>query len=307
MRKLKLYPGTALLACVIAVGGMPAAAAPTTHDGAPMTVGNGTANTYVTIDDDGTPLAIGIRLTEAALDGLKAEPNNTTRCFDRNGDGQFEAGVECLGEDEFIMPFPKEAGLAKLPFQWMELDWNAHGHGPPNVYDKPHFDTHFYMVERDYVESIRPGTCGIIIDCEDFERASMPVPGNFLPAGYVDMGAAVARMGNHLLNPAAAELADPPQPFTHTFIYGAYDGRIMFMEPMMTREFLLTKPDLCTPFGQPAEWEVPGYYPSEYCMRYHPDESVYTISLEGFTGQNLTRVSADQTEYLANATPASTR
>lgn len=282
----KIARGLSLLA-LVASGWTAVHADPVTYEGDTVALGNGTVGTYLTLNADGTPMAIGVRFTETALEGLPAEPNNTTRCFDKNGDGNLEAGVECAGEYEYMMAFPPEAANAGLPFKWMEVDWNAHGHGPPNVYDKPHFDTHFYMVDREQVDAIRPGPCGIVIDCEDFKRAQATVPETYLPAGYIDVGAAVAAMGNHLVNPASPELADPPGPFTHTFIYGAYDGHITFMEPMMTRNFLLTKPDVCAPIAQPPDWGAPGQYPTKYCVRYVPEETAYTVSLEGFKGHNI--------------------
>lgn len=253
-----------------------------THSGETLPLGEGSVNTYLVLNDGSVPVAIGIRMTETALDGLPAEPNDTNRCFDRNGDGVVRSPDECLGEYETVMSWPEAIKLANLPFTWLELDWNAHGHEPANVYDKPHFDVHFYMVEKDAVAAIRPGTCGIMVDCDDFVRASTPVPPSHLPAGYMDVSAVVPAMGNHLVNTASPELAMPSAPFTHTLIYGAYDGRITFIEPMMTLKFLKSRPDLCAPIVQPSQWTTPGYYPSEYCIRHLPGESVLTISLEGF-------------------------
>ncbi len=54
-------------------------------------------------------------------------------------------------------------------------------------------------------------------------------------------------MGNHLLDSTAPEQQNPPKTFTHTFIYGANGGSIIFLEPMITRASLLDRPDLCIP------------------------------------------------------------
>ena len=32
-----------------------------------------------------------------------------------------------------------------MPLKWALLNWNPHGHIPPGIYDRPHFDVHFYM------------------------------------------------------------------------------------------------------------------------------------------------------------------
>lgn len=254
-----------------------------TYSGDPVPLGNGTVNTYLTLADDARPVSIGIRMTEAALEGLPAEPNNTNRCYDVNGDGRMEATTECIGEHELVMTWPAELERADVPFKWMGLGWAAHGHNPPNVYDVPHFDVHFYMAERDAVLGIRTGPCGgMLVDCDDLERARLPVPGAFVPAGYADVGAVVPEMGNHLVNTASPELAAPPEPFTHTLIYGAYDGQITFLEPMVTRSFLLGRPDVCAPVPQPAAWQTRGHHPTQYCIRYLPGEAAVTISLEGF-------------------------
>lgn len=51
---------------------------------------------------------------------------------------------------------------------------------------------------------------------------------------------------------------------------------------MITREFLLVRPDSCVPIAQPQRWQRPAYYPTKYCMRYLEDEAALTIALEGF-------------------------
>jgi hypothetical protein len=94
--------------------------------------------------------------------------------------------------------------------------------------------------------------------------------------------AAVPAMGNHLINSKAPELVEQGREFTHTFIFGAYDGHVTFYEPMITLAFLQSRPDLCTPIKQPEAWESAGWYPTTYCIRHRPDEERYTVSLEDF-------------------------
>jgi hypothetical protein len=138
-------------------------------------------------------------------------------------------------------------------------------------------------VSQEEVEAIRPGPCVEKINCEDLETATKPVPAPYLPANYADVGAAVPAMGNHLIDTTAPELADPPQAeFTHSFIYGAYDGHITFYEPMIAHDFLLTQPSECKAMSLPEAWETSGYYPTEYCIGYSPEREEYTLSLEKF-------------------------
>ena len=64
-------------------------------------------------------------------------------------------------------------------------------------------------------------------------------------------------MGNHLLDPKSPEIKDS-LPFTRTFIYGAYEGKLIFWEPMITLEFLRKSPDACFDISQPRRFRPTG-------------------------------------------------
>jgi hypothetical protein len=250
----------------------------------PQKVGNGSARAYVALDASGNALALGVSLDEAALAGLPANPHPASRCFDRNGNGKMDAH-ECLGDYAFIFALPDgEAARAIAPFRWVSLNWNPHGHIPPAPapWAAPHFDFHFYIQEREEVKRIRAGACGELIDCADFKRATRPVPAKYIHRDHIDVGAAVPDMGNHLIDSRSPELAKKGAPFTYTFIYGAYDGRITFLEPMITRAYLASNPSMCASIKQPQGWEVAGAYPTKYCIRYLERARRYTVSLEAF-------------------------
>ena len=89
-------------------------------------------------------------------------------------------------------------------------------------------------------------------------------------------------MGNHLIDSKTPELTPGGPPFTHTFIYGAYDGHITFYEPMITHTFFKSRPNLCLSLKSPEAWEVGGSYPTDYCIRYFDVDGKYTVSLENF-------------------------
>ena len=38
--------------------------------------------------------------------------------------------------------------------------------------------------------------------------------------------------------------------------FGAYDGHVSFYEPMITRAYLESRPDLCVPIKQPQAWQI---------------------------------------------------
>lgn len=257
-------------------------AAPQVHYGAPISMGDGTIRTYLAIDAAGLPMELGILMSHDALHGLPAKRSTSGRCFDMNGNGRIDDHGECEGDHEYVLALPPVAADRwDLPVQWVGVNWQVEGHIPPGVYDLPHFDFHFYIASEKSVRAIGVGKCGVFMDCALFERATQPVPAKYVDHRHVSVGAAVALMGNHLIDTTAPEFAKPPKKFTHTWIFGAYDGRITFYEPMITREFLLSRPSICAPIKQPDAWQIAGYYPTRYCIRHHERANKYTVSLEG--------------------------
>ena len=256
--------------------------AATTLLGGEVPVGNGAARMFVVVGPRGEPTAVGVALSEAALSGLAAKMNTTSRCFDKNRDGKHAHG-ECLGDYQSKLALPAGAEKLGLPVRWATVNWNPEGHlaPAPPVWSAAHFDFHFFMVEPELIEGIRTGPCAEFIHCDDFARASKPVAAEHLPDGYIDVGAAVAAMGNHLVDSRDPELADPSLGFSRTFIYGAFDGKLIFLEPMVSYAFLQTRPDQCTPIRAPRAYATPGYYPSSYCVRYDAATSTYRVAVEG--------------------------
>ena len=271
----------AVAAC--AAGGVLAGAA--TVYGEAKKLGEGFAQVYAELDGEGAPRVIGVSFDGAMLEGLPAMPNTWSRCFDKNQNGRIDAHGECNGDYELRFELPRElAQGGATPFKWVSVNWNPMGHPPPAppVWAVPHLDFHFYIMEREAVGKIRPGPCGELIDCDDYKRAQTPVPAGYVHADHIDVGAAVPDMGNHLVDSRTPELVTEGRAFTHTFIFGAYDGQITFYEPMITLAYLQTRPDLCVPIKQPQAWETEGYYPTSYCIRYLADGERYTVSLEDF-------------------------
>ena len=246
-------------------------------------VGLGTARMFVDVSAEGTPLALGIAFTEPAMSGLATHMNTTSRCWDKSGDGHIAHG-ECLGDYESRLAMPAGSEDLELPFRWSTVNWNPEGHAPPapHVWSAAHFDFHFFITEPEVVHAIRPGPCAEFIDCDDFERASRPLPAHHLPRDYIDVGAAVPAMGNHLIDRADPEIADPSLGFSKTFIYGVYDGRVIFLEPMISHSYLSSRPNACSPVKTPAAYAAPGHYPTRYCTRYDVETSTYRVTLEGF-------------------------
>jgi hypothetical protein len=240
-------------------------------------IGAGTVQSFVTLDPSGAPLAVGVTMSPGALEQLPPVPNGVSRCFDLDGNGR-HTGHECHGDEERILDVPADSSVG-LPFRWIQVNWNPAGHHN-TPYAKAHLDFHFHTGDRDRVEAIAAGRCGELTDCGDFKVGTRPVPAQYLPSGYIDVGAVVPRMGNHLLDSQSPELKDS-LPFTSTFIYGAYDGELIFWEPMITLDVLRETRDSCMEIRQPRAFRQSGYYPTQYCVR-QDQRGQRTVSLERF-------------------------
>lgn len=254
------------------------------YSGTPTPIGGGSIHSFVTLADDGSPAAIGVSFTRNALERLPVKMNTHSRCHDLDSNGT-HARHECIGDYETILEIPEAlAQKAEIPFRWVMVNWNAEGHQAPAppVYGVPHFDFHFYAWDRDKVNAIAAGSCGELADCNDFKRGSVPIPAEYLPPGHIDVGAVVPRMGNHLVDSRSPELQKTPAPFTTTFIYGAFDGELIFWEPMITLEFLSRASAECREIRLPQKVLRPGHYPKEYCVRYDARTGERTVSLESF-------------------------
>lgn len=246
-------------------------------------LGDGYATTYVQRAPDGSPAAIGVTLDEAALEALPTSAHDNLHCWDADENGAISEH-ECTGGHQRVLFLPEDTG--GTPFSWVGLHWNPHGHPPAEIYGAPHFDAHFYIQDYAARNAIRLGSCSGLTNCEDFETATMPVAEEFVPDGYADVGAVEAKMGNHLIDLTAPEFHG--EPFTRTFILGTYGGSITFWEPMITLAYLESRPSECAPIKQPRSYEIPGYYPTKYCVRHRPARRAYDISLERFVRRDGT-------------------
>ena len=273
-----------LLAIAALAAGCSAERADTSVARAPgwqLKLGNGTVSSYADIAG-GAPAAIGVVWSASALEGL---PNGSDqhRCFGRTKDGAIDAATKCQHTHELVIPLPDVvARRDDVPFKWVLLNWNPEGHIPAGVYNVPHFDIHFEMLPIADVFAIEPGPCGPeLVRCDQFQAARKPLPPNYVAADYVDVGAVVPAMGNHLIDTTGPEFQK--QPFTRSWIYGVYDGKVIFYEAMVTRAHLLTKPDGCAPIKAPRAVAAAGLYPTEYCVRHNPATGEYSVSMERFT------------------------
>jgi hypothetical protein len=262
----------------------------------PQALGDGELRAFVTLTDSGDLDLVGVYFDESALTNLPKEV----------GDGRWDIVDEdgevlwhCCGH-EFILDFADVEAAA--PFKHVVVNWNPIGHQPPGVYDISHFDLHFYTITNEDRTAIEAATADTMcsvpnppdvggeapgpVTCETFAAAMMPLPEEQMPPGYISVGAVEPGMGNHLLNAAAPEMTGEA-PFTQTWIYGTYAGKITFFEPMITLAFLEEQPEeVCAEIAMPEAMPESGFYPSQYCIRYMAGEDdsdgAYAVTLEDF-------------------------
>jgi hypothetical protein len=222
-------------------------------------LGQGTARTYVLVEN-GQPLEFGIVLSESALEGLP--------------DLADVPDEEALVLVDLGMPEGNPT-----PFRSASVDWNPRGHIPA-MYGLPHFDLHFYLIEAEERDVILPE------DPEDyaaFESRGSRAPGEgLLPAHYVYPGdATVPRMGAHWIDPASHEFHG--ETFDTTFIYGTWDGHVVFYEPMITKAYIESRPEALIGIATPPRVTSPGWYPTAYRVAFDETAKEYRIALVDFS------------------------
>ncbi|MDQ1265756.1 MAG: hypothetical protein QG635_908 [Bacteroidota bacterium] len=214
-------------------------------------LGNGSVSSWYMLDESGKVTSMGLKFTESALMGLPDEESETTLSF---------------------------GTVADFPFNHIGIDWNPHGHPPEHVYDVPHFDFHFYLIsmaERQMITAMG----------NDTMKCYMQPPQGGLPQDYMIIpGTAVPMMGAHAMDLTSPELNGGA--FTKTFIYGYYNGMLIFLEPMVTIDYLKSMPNMDMQMKLPSIYPKSGYYPTHYSISYNASDKTYMVTLSSMMMRN---------------------
>jgi hypothetical protein len=217
--------------------------------GPKMAMGQDSVQTYITTNTAGDATEIGIQFPSKAMNGIPANPQGST----------------------FMLDFPS---TLPAPWKFVMVNWNPQGH-PPQPYLTPHFDIHFYMSSMTEVMAI-PGP-----PAPDLT----PINDSLLPADYVTDSVSIPAMGVHWVDRMAPELAftDTNMRFGQTLIYGTYQGKVTFVEPMVAKKFFDDKTATTSfPIKQPRIYPT-GFFPTTYNINYDAATDTYTVSLSGLT------------------------
>ncbi|HEX2605807.1 MAG TPA: hypothetical protein VHK91_00445 [Flavisolibacter sp.] len=215
-----------------------------------VTVYHGKSWSSVTLDKDGVPQQLALILDSNVLRTVYTGPSTPDHHHD----------------NDLLIPIHSK-GVEATPFKFIMLNWNPNGHEPEHVYDKPHFDIHFYLTNSGEVMNYT----------DEAKLESLPAL-DYLPANHVP-GPAVPMMGKHWIDLATPELNG--QPFTQTFLFGSYNAEVVFYEPMITLDFLKTTKTFERTIPQPAKVKKTGYYPTKMKVS-KKDDGTTSIILDGF-------------------------
>ncbi|MCO6480878.1 MAG: DUF5602 domain-containing protein [Phaeodactylibacter sp.] len=209
-------------------------------------LGQSEARSYIRLGDDGAPVEVGIIVPEEAM--------------------------ATLGMHETMLSLGLPAKARTLTaYQHMMFDWMPHGHEPAGVFDKPHFDLHFYYTS----EAER-----MAIQATDTVQFMKPVEGGYIPQPYINIGG-VPQMGAHWIDPTGSPFNG--EPFTSVLIYGSYDGEVTFVEPMIAKAFIEEEKTFQLPILQPDQFPEGGkYYPTIYGVEHDEARKQYRLYVGGF-------------------------
>lgn len=231
-----------------------------TATGPSKPMGDGSVWTYVVNDAAGKPVEVGVRMTGAAL---RALPNDMPE-----------------GHPVPVMlEFPSAVGTGVL--NHVEFYWNPMGHEPPGIWDKPHFDYHFFMADESVSKEVDPANEDFATKAENLPDTKY-MPTDFAPPPGTAVSNTVPLMGLHWADKAI--IRTPHQyDFTEEMIRGSWNGNVIFLEPMITRDWLLSHTPLDEQLKEPAAYQRSGLYPTTYTVHYDATRDEYSVALGGFT------------------------
>ncbi len=230
-------------------------AAPVAHTfrGADVPVGGGTARSEVIVEGD-VVTSISAVFSESALTNLPAT----------------------LPTTEFMLPMP--VGAPTTVVNHIGLNWNPQGHPPPMVYTVPHFDTHFYFISLAQRQTMTPA------DPAFATKAAVVPPADQIASGYVADPQGIPMMGTHYTDSKSAEFMGSA--FTSTLVYGYYEGKMIFVEPMMTKAFIESNPNETKAIRVPARYPAAGRYATAYSVTHDVAAKEYRVTLKQFVAGN---------------------
>jgi hypothetical protein len=203
---------------------------------------NGTTiRTFIEAINDCEPAKIGYEMSASVLNNL---PNPNTP------EGtEFSLSLPAITNCVNIAPNTTQI------YKHVTFLWYPNGTDPQGIFSFPKFDFHFYTI----TDSERMN----IGDANDPGQMSASDP-EYIPNNYFGPVGPVPMMGSHWVDLLSPEFNGGA--FTKSFIYGSYNGNVVFESISITRAYLLSGNSIndLMPIRQPVAYQIAGYYPTNY-------------------------------------------
>ncbi len=248
-----------ILRAALLVGIAPlAATAQGIEFGPELPLGDGAVRAFAETNDTGLATRIGVEMTADA--------------------------VASIGHDMVFLTVPLPEAAIQAGYDHVSLDWMPHGHAPGDLFGVPHFDVHFYMTTEAERLAIDPSDPLYMEKAANRPSADL-MPPNFVPPPQLDP---IPAMGEHWLDSTDPIFAGLP--FQAVLIYGAWDGDVIFVEPMVTRDLLLSHRQFGGKVGQPDRVSEVVSLPNSWSVSYDAEARAHQISINDL----MLRVPDDQ-------------
>jgi len=215
-----------------------------------VVVGNGIVNSWLILNEFGRPLEIGIEMTPQVLENLP---------------------VDADFKEQAVIPLPKYAAETTA-FDHIRVIWNPESFSTIEGFNNPHFSIYFFMLPEDKRMDIPEWS-----EETDAKFSNYP-PKNHMPFDYapIEKGSgSFATIGRHWLSNNNKTLND------HTLTFGTYDGSFIFINPVVTLDFLKSGKTFTDTYPQGVSYPLNNLLPREYNI-YTNEKGNHFISLANF-------------------------
>lgn len=221
-------------------------------NGPEIAVGNGLVHSWISLDSYKKPIEIGIELTSGTFENLPDKSD-------------FKKPVN--------IPLPKYA-LEATAFNHIGLNWSPENFSTIEGFKEAHFDVHFYLISESKRLSIPEWS-----EETDPKFSNYP-PKYAMPFDYspiIKRSGSFATIGRYWLSDTqmGASLNN------HTIAMGTFDGSLVFIDPVVTLNFLKSEKKVNDSFSQAVNNPLNNLLPREYNI-YTNAKGNYCISLGNF-------------------------
>ncbi|MBB1284428.1 DUF5602 domain-containing protein [Flavisolibacter sp. BT320] len=221
-----------------------------TYRSTPVSLWEGKATAWISVNRVGVPVELGLEIAPKALDGLPETNFSVAK-----------------------VPLP---AIAKelTPFDHIQIDWASQGHGMPGptgpAFMGPHYDIRFFMTTLEERMQIPAPT-------DPTAKFNILPPAGYMPANYFAGRSALPGIGLHWTDGQGFN------GMTRAMVLGTYNGEFTFVSPIVTAEELLSGNASSTPFGQPQYFQESNtYYPTTYNIYQDKEGKKHQVTLSGF-------------------------